>query len=138
MPHPNLEVINRFFEAHSQRNMDDLKQVLAENARWISYGQPSHSGVSNGFDEVVAFLDMMEGLIRRTNSRVEKIIESTDDNYVIECWRLWTDAEDGEKLDQLVCVLWKFENSKIVEGRHFFADPTAADIVISYISAFQS
>ena len=138
MRHPNLDVIDRFFEAHRQRNMDDLKLVLAENARWISHGQPSQSRVSNGFDEVVAFLDLMEGLISKTDGRVEKLMESADDNYVIECLHLRTIGEDGERLDQLVCVLWKFENSKIVEGRHFFADPTAADIVISYISAFQS
>ena len=137
MSHPNLEVINRFFEAYSNRNMNDLRLVLADNARWIFLGQTSCSGISEGFDEVIDFFDIMGAITSRSNSRVEKLISCADDNYVIECLRVWANSEDGDKLDHLVCVLWKIENSKIVEGRHFFADPAAADNFISYISSFE-
>lgn len=137
MSHPNLDVINRFFEAYSKHDMDDLKLVLADNVRWVSLGQPLYSGISKGFDEVIAFFDMMGAIASKSNNRVEKLIVCADDNYVIECLRVWANTEDGDKLDHLVCVLWKIENSKIVEGRYFFADPAAADNFVSYISFFQ-
>ena len=137
MSHPNHDVINRFFEAYSKRNMNDLRLVLADNARWVSLGQTSYSGIREGFDEVIAFFDIMRAITNRSNNRVEKLISCADDNYVIECLRVSTNAEDGDKLDHLVCVLWKLENSRIVEGRHFFADPEAADNFISYISFFE-
>jgi len=137
MSHPNLNVINTFFDAYSKRNMNDLRLVLDDNARWVSLGQTSYSGISEGFDEVIAFFDLMGAITSRSNNRVENLISCADDDYVIECLRVWTNAEDGDKLDHLVCVLWKIENSKIVEGRHFFADPAAADNFISYISFFE-
>ena len=137
MPHHNLDIINRFFEAYSKRNMEDLRLVLADHVRWVSFGDTSHSGVSNGFDEVIAFFDRLGAIMSKSNSRVEKLIESADDNYVIECLHVRANGEDGNNLDHLVCVLWKLENSKIVEGRHFFSDPSAADTFISYISSFQ-
>jgi hypothetical protein len=37
-----------------------------------------------------------------------------NDKYVVECQHIWTNRDDGHNLDHLVCVLWKFENGKIV------------------------
>ena len=137
MSNPNLDVINRFFEAYSKRDMDDLKLILADNVRWVSLGQPFYNGVSEGFDEVIVFFDRLRAITSQSNNRVERLVTHADDNYVIECLRVWTNAEEGDKLDHLVCVLWKIEDSRIVEGRHFFADPAAADNFVSYISFFQ-
>jgi len=137
MPHPNLNIISRFFDAYSRRNMDELRQILAEDIKWVSFGDPSHNGVSNGFDEVIAFFDRMGAIMSQSNSRVEKLIENADDNYVIECLRVQAHGEGENNLDHLVCVLWKIEDSRIVEGRHFFSDSTTADTLIGYISAFQ-
>ena len=137
MPHPNLNIISRFFDAYSRRNMDELRQILAADIRWVSFGDPLHNGVSHGFDEVIAFFDRMGAIMSKSNGQVEKLIESADDNYVIECLRVQANGEGENNLDHLVCVLWKIEDSRIVEGRHFFSDSTAADTVIGYISAFQ-
>ena len=134
MSHPNLDIINKFFEAYGKRNLDDLRLVLDENAKWISLGQHPYSGVRNGFDEVIAFFDMMGAIMSRSNNRVEKLIVCANDNYVIECQRVWTNRDDGHNLDHLVCVLWKFEDSKIVEGRHFFSDPAAVDNFFNYLA----
>lgn len=137
MPHPNVDIVNKFFEAYSSHNLDVLRQVMDDDVTWVSLGQPSDHGISKGFDEVIAFLDRMGAITSQSNNRVEKLIMSAEDGYVVECLRVRTNLEEGENLDQLVCVLWKIENSKIVEGRHFFADPEAADNFISYISTFQ-
>lgn len=133
----NLDIINSFFEAYGRRDLDGLKLVLDENVKWISLGQHPFGGVRNGFDEVIDFFDTMGAIMSGSNVRVEKLIVSENDQYVIECQHVWTNREDGHNLDHLVCVLWKFENSKIVEGRHFFADPKAADDFYNYISSLK-
>jgi len=135
MANSNLDIINKFFEAYGKRDIDNLRLVLADNAKWTSLGQHPFSGVRNGFNEVIAFFDTMGAIMGKSNVSVEKFIVSENDNYVIECQRVWTNRDDEHNLDHMVCVLWKFENSRIVEGRHFFADPKAADDFFNYIAS---
>lgn len=135
MTNSNLDIINEFFDAYANRDIDRLKLVLAEDAKWISLGRHPFSGVRNGFQEVIDFFDTMGKIMGRSNVRVEKLIVSENDRHVIECQHVWTNREDGHNLDHMVCVLWTFENGKIVEGRHFFADPRAADDFYSYIAS---
>ena len=135
MANSNLDIINKFFEAYGKRDIDNLRLVLDDNAKWTSLGQHPFSGVRNGFNEVIAFFDTMGAIMGKSNVSVEKFIVSENDNYVIECQRVWTNRDDEHNLDHMVCVLWKFENSRIVEGRHFFADPKAADDFFNYIAS---
>lgn len=135
MANSNLDIINKFFEAYGKRDMDSLKLVLADNAKWISLGQHPFSGVRNGFKEVIAFFDTMGAIMGKSNVSVEKLIISENENYVIECQHLWTNRVDKHNLDHMVCVLWTFENSKIIEGRHFFSDPKATDDFFNYIAS---
>lgn len=135
MEHPNLDLINRFFEAYGNRDLDGLRSVLAENVKWTSLGQHPFSGVRIGFDEVIAFFDTMGAVMGKSNSKVEKLVVGANDTYVVECQHVWTNRDDGHDLDHLVCVLWRFENGKIVEGRHFYADPRAADTFFNYVAS---
>ena len=45
MSHPSIKVIEMFFEACAQRNMDELKQILAENVWWVSFEQAPYSSL---------------------------------------------------------------------------------------------
>ncbi len=137
MTNSNLDLINKFFEAYGKRDMEALRLVLDEDAKWISLGQHPFSGVKDGFDEVIAFFDTMGAIMGGSNVRVEKLIVSENDQYVIECQHVWTNREDGHNLDHMVCVLWTFKESKIVEGRHFFADPKAGDDFFNYIASLR-
>ncbi len=137
MTHPNLTLIDRFFEAYSRRDMDGLHRVLAPDARWIALGQHPLAGVKTGFDQVIGFFDAMGAVMGKSNPRVEKLIVSANDDYVIECQHVWTNRSDGHNLDHLVCVLWTFRNGQIVEGRHFFSDPQAADKFFNYAVALK-
>jgi ketosteroid isomerase-like protein len=135
MNHPNLILIDKFFEAYAKHDIDGLRLVLADNAKWTSLGQHPFGGVRNGFDEVIGFFDTMGAVMSKSGTRVEKLIIGANDAYVVECQHVWTTREDGHNLDHLVCVLWKFENGKIVEGTHFFADPKMADGFFNYVAA---
>ncbi len=131
MANSNLDLIDRFFEAYGKRDFAGLQNVLATNVRWIALGQHPLAGVKNGINEVIAFFDAMGSVMGRSNTRVEKLVVGSNDRYVVECQHVWTNRPDGTNLDHLVCVLWTFENGKIVEGRHFFSDPKAMDNFIS-------
>lgn len=137
MTHPNQEIINKFFEAYSKRDMDAIRQVMAEDATWTALGQHPLAGVKNGIDEVIAFFDAMGGIMGKSNVKVEKLVIGANDNYLIECQHVWTNRDDGVNLDHHVCVLWTFKNGKILSGMHFFADPQAADRFFSTISTRQ-
>lgn len=137
MTHPNQEIINKFFEAYSKRDMDAIRQVLAEDAIWTALGQHPLAGVKNGINEIIAFFDAMGGIMGKSNVKVEKLVIGANDNYLIECQHVWTNRDDGVNLDHHVCVLWTFKNGKILSGMHFFADPQAADRFFSTISTRQ-
>ena len=137
MTYPKLDLINKFFEAYGKRDFDGLRRVLADNAKWTALGQHPLSSVRNGFDQVIAFFDAMGVVMGRSNVKVEKLVVGANDNYVVECQHVWTNRDDGHNLDHLVCVLWKFENGKIVEGRHFFADPQAVNNFFNYVATVE-
>lgn len=137
MTHPNLTLIDRFFEAYARRDMDALHAVRAADARWTALGQHPLAGVKNGFDQVIGFFDAMGAVMGKSNPKVEKLIVSANDDYVIECQHVWTNRSDGHDLDHLVCVLRTFKDGRIVEARHSFSDPLAADGFLSYVSALK-
>lgn len=137
MTHPNQEIINKFFEAYSKRDMDAIRQVMAEDATWTALGQHPLAGVKNGINEIIAFFDAMGGIMGKSNVKVEKLVIGANDNYLIECQHVWTNRDDGVNLDHHVCILWTFKNGKILSGMHFFADPQAADRFFSTISTRQ-
>jgi ketosteroid isomerase-like protein len=47
MAHPNLDLINHFFEAYGKRDHGGLSRVLADNVKWTALGQHPLSGVRN-------------------------------------------------------------------------------------------
>ncbi len=127
MTHPNLDIIDKFFEAYGKHDLNGIRRVLAENAKWTFPGHHPLSGTSVGIDKVVAFFDTMGGIMGKSNVKAEKLVVGVNDDYVMECQHIWTYREDGNNLDHYWCVLWKFENGKITEGRHLAADQHAVD-----------
>ena len=132
MSNPNIDLIDRFFEAYARRDQDGLRRVVSDDVKWIALGRHPLSGVRNGLAEVIGFFDAMGAVMGQSNPRVEKLVMGANDRYVVECQHVWTNRDDGHNLDHLVCVLWTFAEGKIVEGRHFFADPSAADEFFNY------
>ncbi len=127
MTHPNLDLIDNFFEAYGKHDLDGIRQVLAENAMWTFPGHHPLSGTKAGIDEIVAFFDAMGNIMGSSNVKVEKLVMGVNENYAVECQHIWTNRADGQNLDHLWCVLWKFEDGKITEGRHLAADQYAVD-----------
>jgi ketosteroid isomerase-like protein/uncharacterized protein YndB with AHSA1/START domain len=123
----NQELVDAFFEFYFKKNKEEIKLVMAENVTWSFLGQHKLAGIKNGIDEVIAFFDNMGSIMNESKTSVDKLIVSSNDNYLIECQHLKTNREDGINIEHDVSVLWKFENGKIISGIHFFADPKAVD-----------
>ncbi len=76
----------------------------------------------------------MGSIMSKSRPEVEKLVIGSNDNYVIECQHIKTDREDGNNIDHHVCVLWTFENGKIISGKHFFADPKSANTFFNAVT----
>ena len=127
MAHSNQNIIDKYFEAYAKHDFNGIKQVMAENVTWYFLGRHPLAGVKKGIEEVVAFYDEVGKIMGKSHPKIDKLIVAENNNFLIECIHSKTNREDGNNLDHYACVLWTFENGKIIEGRHFFADPEAVD-----------
>ena len=127
MSHPNLELIDKFFAAYGSRDRAGLQDVLADHATWTFPGRHPLSGIKVGIDAIVAFFDAVGSIMGSSNPSIEKLVLGVNDHYVVECQQIRTLRPNGPNLDQQMCVLWGFENGKIVSGRHLIADQDALD-----------
>ena len=123
----NLEIINRFFDCYSKRDLKGVREVVSHDVVWYFLGRHKLAGVKNGIDELIRFFDAMGAIMSQSRPSIEKLIVAEKDNYVVESQHIRTNRHDGINIDHHVSVLWTIENGKIVSGRHFFADPQAVD-----------
>lgn len=123
----NLEIINQLFEARQTGNKKALLAVMSEKIKWHFEGRHVLAGTRHGIDEVMELFDTMSFIMTNSNPTVEKLIVAEQNDYVIECHHVVTNRDDAVNICHYMSVLWTFENKKIVSGRHFFADPVAAD-----------
>jgi ketosteroid isomerase-like protein len=127
MPHPNLELIDRFFAAYGEHDLAALRNVLAEDATWTFPGHHPLSGTQVGIDAIIAFFDAVGSVMGSSHPQVEKLVMGVDEQYVVECQHIRTNRADGPNLNQQLCVLWSFAEGKIVSGQHLAADQDALD-----------
>ncbi len=113
--HPNLTLINDFFDAYSKNNMEGIKKVLDKNIKWHIPGEHPLSGTKIGIDEVLAFFKALT----KGAFKAEPIIMGVNDDYVIDCHRNWSNIEKLENLNAMSCLLWRIENHKIKEVHNF-------------------
>ena len=135
MNHPNLDIIDKFFDAYGRRDVKAVAQVMAPDVQWTSRGRHPLAGVRKGISEVIAFFDVMGSIMGASHVKVEKLVIGANDEYVVESQRIRTDRADGVNLDHRECVLWRFSGGKIAEGTHFFADPEAVDAFFAKVAA---
>jgi len=130
----NAAIIDKFFEAYGKHDFVAIREVMSEDVIWVFLGQHPLAGVKNGIEEVVAFFDNMAAIMGSSKIKAEKLVAGSNDQYLVECQHITTHREDANNIDHHVCVLWTFENNKIKEGRHFFADARAADRFFSMLA----
>lgn len=127
MAHPNLELIDRFFAAYSNRDLPALQDILAENATWTFPGHHPLSGMKIGIEAIITLFDAVGSVMGSSHPQVDKLVVGVNEQYVVECQHIRTNRADGPNLNQQLCVLWSFADGKIVSGQHLAADQDALD-----------
>lgn len=127
MNHPNLDLIDQFFDAYSKRDIDVLRSLLSDDVTWTFPGHHPLSGAKVGVDAIVAFFDAVGSIMGGSNPKIEKLVSGVADQYVVECQQIQTHRQNGPNLDQQMCVLWSFANGKITSGAHMAADQDQLD-----------
>lgn len=126
MTHPNIDIMNNFFDAYMERDMSALKLVMDENIKWTFPGRNYLSGTKTGIDEVIDFFDVTGRILGESSYKIEKLVIGADHDYVIECHHVWP-IEKEQYPDYYWCILWKFKDGKIIEGRALSSDQYAVD-----------
>ena len=54
MPHPNFDLIDKFFAAYGNHDLAALRQVLADDAAWVFPGRNRFSGTHRGAEAIMA------------------------------------------------------------------------------------
>ena len=134
MAQKNQEIVDAFFEAYKKHDMKAIRKVMADNVTWYFEGQNPMAGVKKGVEEVVEFFDIMAKIMEKSRPEIDKLIVADNERYFIECQHSRTHRQDDNNLDHYTTVLWTIENGKIIEGRHFFADPQAVDKYFSAVA----
>lgn len=127
MSDTKLSIIEMFYKALNSKDTEVIQRVLSEKVKWIFPGRNHLSGTKVGVNSVVSFFDKFEEGLEGSNGKVEKLIISENNNYVLECNHIVTSRADGVNLDQDICVLWTFKDGKIIEGKHLTEDQFVAD-----------
>jgi ketosteroid isomerase-like protein len=121
--HPNLTLINDFFQAYTRNDMDGIKKVLAANIKWHIPGKHPLSGTKTGVNEVLEFFQKLN----KGAFKAEPIVMGVNDTFVIDCHRNWSNLENEDNLNSMSCLLWRIENNKIAEVHNFPEDQHKVD-----------
>ncbi|WP_183562823.1 nuclear transport factor 2 family protein [Mucilaginibacter sp. SP1R1] len=121
--HPNLLLINSFFEAYAGNNLAAIKQILAPDVEWIIPGRHPLSGTKIGVDAVLGYFKQLQVCAFQASP----IVMGVNDDYVIDCHLNWSNLADGENMKRMSCLLWKFNDGKINKVYNFPEDQHLVD-----------
>lgn len=121
--HPNLVLINRFFEAYSLRSISVIKEVLHSQVKWNVPGRHPLSGTKSGMEEIIEYMDQLAEF----NFMSEGIVLGFSDDHIIDCHRIWNNQGKNPTINTMLCILWKIQDGKIREIFSFPQDQYEID-----------
>lgn len=122
-PEQNIKVVQDFFAAYGENDLEGIAAVMDENVQWHIPGRHPLSGTKNGRGEVLAFF----GQLGVAGFRAEPIYFGADENHVVDIHRGWSNAEGKPNVDTTWALVYRIEDGKIVEATNLSADQDAAN-----------
>lgn len=122
-PEQNIKVVQDFFAAYGQNDLEGIAAVMDENIQWHIPGRHPLSGTKDGRNEVLAFFAQL-GV---AGFQAEPIYFGADENYVVDIHRGWSNAEGKPNVDTTWALVYRIEGGKIVEATNLSADQDAAN-----------
>lgn len=120
--HPNVAIIKRYYEAYGKGDIATVREIFAPNIVWRIPGHHPLAGPKRGPDEVFAFFEQLA----KANFKAEVIFLGGNDDYVVDYHRGYGALGDA-KLDINWCLVFRMQNSRVVEAINFAGDQHAAD-----------
>lgn len=125
--HPNLQLINKFFQAYADNDLEAIKQILSADIEWKIPGRHPLSGTKVGVEEVLTYFKQLSTYA----FQARPIVMGVNDEYVIDCHLNWSNRAEGENIESMSCLLWKIENGKISKVYNFPEDQYLVDAFFS-------
>lgn len=122
-PEDNIKVVQDFFAAYGNNDLDGIAAVMDESVLWHIPGRHPLSGTKNGRDEVLAFFAELGS----AGFKADPIYFGADENYVVDIHRGWSNAEGKPNVDTTWALVYRIEDGKIVEATNLSGDQDAAN-----------
>jgi len=121
--HPNLQLIQTFFEAYGANDLTAIARVLSPDIEWVIPGQHPLSGVKRGVAEVLDYFKQLNVF----SFQAKPMVMGMNDDYVIDCHLNWSNRENGENIELMSCLLWQFKDGRIWKVYNFPQDQHLID-----------
>lgn len=123
--HPNVAAYRRMIAGFNQNDLGAVAALVDEN---IVYVIPGRSPIACETRGLAAHLGALKLARERSGGtlKLEPSAVAADGDYLV-VWGRITAQREGRTLDCEHCVMYRFENGKIVEGRTVPTDLYAFD-----------
>ena len=122
-PEDNIKVVQGFFGAYGDGDLEKLASFMADDIVWRIPGRHPLSGEKRGRDEVIAFF----GELGKANFKADPIYFGADETHVVDVHRGWSNVEGAPNVDTIWALIYRIENGKIAEATNLSADQDAAN-----------
>ena len=116
----NKQIIQSFYDAANNGDMESCFGLLADNVTWINIGSTKFSGTYAGKDNLIENLlgPVFGGLKAGIFSTIDNLI--AEDDYVVVQFRGTAETKDGRPYNNTYCHVFRIENEMIVEVTEYF------------------
>ncbi|WP_415715210.1 nuclear transport factor 2 family protein [Roseibium sp.] len=122
-PEDNIKVVQDFFAAYAENDLNGIASVMDQDIRWHIPGRHPLSGTKTGRAEVLAFFEQLG----EAGFKAEPIYFGANETHVIDIHRGWSNVEGKPNVDTTWALVYRIENGKIVEATNLSADQDAAN-----------
>ena len=122
----NVENVRRGYEAFNSADLTTLAELFDENASWHTPGRSSIAGDRQGRDAVFAQFGRYGGETGGTFKAAVQQVLKAEDGSVVAVHRN-SGERNGKHLDVTCCLVFEFQDGRVISGRECFYDLYAWD-----------
>ncbi|WP_234495731.1 nuclear transport factor 2 family protein [Vibrio maritimus] len=123
-----LKVVQGFFAAYGQGDLEGIREFVAEDVEWHIPGRHALAGTKRGITEFTEFF----AKLGEAGFKAEVMILAANDTYVIDAHRGYSTAA-GDNVDLNWILLYQIEDGKIKRVQNFSGDVYTSD---AFFNAF--
>lgn len=122
----HADIVRKGYAAFNAGDGNTLAELFAENADWHTPGRGPLAGDHVGRDAVFAYFGRLVGETQGTFRATLEQVFQADDGRVVGLHRN-VGERNGKRLDVSCCIVFTFEDDRVVDGREHYEDMHAWD-----------